>query len=231
MSCIKDDKFYDRMKDIILYKTINGEFKTFSELPKTEGNKVYYVSSTDVQAQYIKLFKDNGLDAVILEHNIDTHYITYLEYKEQDIKFVRIDSETDEALKSDEGDKTAEADSEKVIEIFKNSLSEDKLEIKAQALKTADTPAIITINEYQRRLNDMNKMYGNMFGGMNDKAQETLIINTANSIIGKLTEFDEEKQKLICRQIYDLAVISQRRLSADELEKFVADSVKLMSLM
>ena len=229
--CIKDDKFYDRMKDIILYKTINGEFKTFSELPKTEGNKVYYVSSTDVQAQYIKLFKDNGLDAVILEHNIDTHYITYLEYKEQDIKFVRIDSETDEALKSDEDDKADETDSEKIVEIFKTALSDDKIEIKAQALKTADTPAIITINEYQRRLNDMNRMYGNMFGGMDEKAKETLIVNTANSIVARLTGFDEEKQKLICRHIYDLAAISQRRLSAEELEAFIASSVKVMNLL
>ena len=229
--CIKDDKFYDRMKDIILYKTINGEFKTFSELPKTEGNKVYYVSSTDVQAQYIKLFKDNGLDAVILEHNIDTHYITYLEYKEQDIKFVRIDSETDEALKSDEDDKSDETDSEKIVEIFKTALSDDKIEIKAQALKTADTPAIITINEYQRRLNDMNRMYGNMFGGMDEKAKETLIVNTANSIVARLTGFDEEKQKLICRHIYDLAAISQRRLSAEELEAFIASSVKVMNLL
>ena len=217
--CIKDDKFYDRMKDIILYKTINGEFKTFSELPKTAGNKVYYVSSTDVQAQYIKLFKDNGLDAVILEHNIDTHYITYLEYKEKDIRFVRIDSETDEALKSDDNDKSDAAD------------NDDKIEIKAQALKTTDTPAMITIDEYQRRLNDMNKMYGNMFGAMNDKAKETLIVNTANSVIGKLTELDEEKQKLICRHIYDLAIISQRRLSAAELEAFIANSVKVMDLI
>ncbi len=229
--CIKDDKFYDRMKDIILYKTINGEFKTFSELPKTAGNKVYYVSSTDVQAQYIKLFKDNGLDAVILEHNIDTHYITYLEYKEKDIRFVRIDSETDEALKSDDNDKSDAADNEKIIEIFKNALSDDKIEIKAQALKTTDTPAMITIDEYQRRLNDMNKMYGNMFGAMNDKAKETLIVNTANSVIGKLTELDEEKQKLICRHIYDLAIISQRRLSAAELEAFIANSVKVMDLI
>ena len=100
--CIKDDKFYDRMKDIILFKTVNDEFKTFSELPKTEDNKVYYVSDMNAQAQYVKIFKDNGIDAIILEHNIDTHFVTYLEYKESEIKFVRIDSEVDEALKSDE---------------------------------------------------------------------------------------------------------------------------------
>ena len=228
--CIKDDKFYERMKDIILYKTIGGEFKTFGELPKI-GDKVYYVSSTDVQAQYIKLFKDNGLDAVILEHNIDTHFVTYLEYKEQDLKFVRIDSEIDEVLKSDDAGKTEAPDSEKLITLFKDALGMEKLEIKTQALKNADMPAVITINEYQRRINDMNRIYGNMFGNSNEKAQETLIINTSNPTVAKLEEFDEDKQRLICRHIYDLAALSQRRLSAAELEGFVARSVEVMGLL
>ena len=229
--CIKDEKFYDKMKDIILYKTVNDEFKTFSELPKTEDNKVYYVSDMNAQAQYVKIFKDNGIDAVILEHNIDTHFVTYLEYKESDIKFVRIDSEVDEALKSDEDSTETETDSEKLIEIFKNALGTDKLEIKTQSLKTEGTPAIITINEYQRRINDMNKLYGDMFGANNDKAQETLIINTANNIIKKLDNFDEEKQGLICRHIYDLAVLSQRKLSAAELEGFITRSINVMELI
>ncbi|MBQ8134041.1 MAG: molecular chaperone HtpG [Clostridia bacterium] len=229
--CIKDEKFYDKMKDIILYKTVNDEFKTFSELPKTEDNKVYYVSDMNAQAQYVKIFKDNSIDAVILEHNIDTHFVTYLEYKESDIKFVRIDSEVDEALKSDEDSTETETDSEKLVEIFKNALGTDKLEIKTQSLKTEGTPAIITINEYQRRINDMNKLYGDMFGANNDKAQETLIINTANSIIKKLDNFDEEKQGLICRHIYDLAVLSQRKLSAAELEGFITRSVNVMELI
>ena len=231
--CIKDDKFYDRMKDIILYKTINGEFKTFGELPKLKDNKVYYVSSTDVQAQYIKLFKDNDLDAIILEHNIDTHFVTYLEYKEQDIKFVRIDSEIEEVLGTDdkEGENKDEPDNDKLIELFKNALGMEKLGIKAQPLKTTGTPAIITINEYQRRINDMNRIYGNIFGDNNDKAQETLIINTANPIVEKLGSFEEDQQKLICRHIYDLAAISQRRLSAAELEGFIARSVEVMGLL
>ncbi len=229
--CIKDEKFYDKMKDTILYKTVNDEFKTFSELPKTEDNKVYYVSDMNAQAQYVKIFKDNGIDAVILEHNIDTHFVTYLEYKESDIKFVRIDSEVDEALKSDEDSTETETDSEKLIEIFKNALGTDKLEIKTQSLKTEGTPAIITINQYQRRINDMNKLYGDMFGANNDKAQETLIINTANNIIKKLDNFDEEKQGLICRHIYDLAVLSQRKLSAAELEGFITRSVDVMELI
>ncbi len=228
--CIKDEKFYERMKDIILYKTINDQFITFSDLPKISDNKVYYVSDTNVQAQYIKIFKDNGLDAIILEHNIDTHYVTFLEYKEQDIKFVRIDSDIDDALKTDD-EKDGEIDEEKITGIFRDALGSDATEIKAQALKTDKTPAIITINEYQRRINDMNKLYGNMFGDSNEKAKETLIINTANDIVRKLDEFDHDKQVLICKHIYDLAVIGQRRLSAAELEGFIARSVEVMELI
>ena len=107
----------------------------------------------------------------------------------------------------------------------------EKLEIKTQALKNADMPAVITINEYQRRINDMNRIYGNMFGDSNEKAQETLIVNTANPTVAKLDSFDEDKQRLICRHIYDLAALSQRRLSAAELEGFVARSVEVMELL
>lgn len=226
--CIKDEKFYDRVKDIILYKSINGDFKTFSELPKQD-NKVYYASSTDVQAQYIKMFKDNGLDAVILEHNIDTHFVTFLEYKESDTKFVRIDSEVGEALKSDEKKEANENDN-KIAEIFKNALGMDKLTIRTEALKTADTPAILTINEYERRVSDMQRIYGNMFGEVGN-VSETLIVNTNNAIVKKLEGLEEDKQGLLCRHIFDLALMSQRRLTAAELEGFISRSVKVMELL
>ena len=227
--CIKDEKFYDRMKDIILYKTTTNEFRTFSVIPKTDDNKVYYVSDMNAQAQYIKIFKDNGIDAIILEHNIDTHFVTFLEYKESGTRFVRIDSDVDEALKSDSND--TEINDENIIGLFKQALGMDQLEIKTQALKTEGTPAIITINEYQRRINDMNRIYGDMFGANNDKAKETLIINTANPIVKRLEELDDDKKNLLCRHIYDLAVISQRKLTAAELEGFISRSVEVMDLI
>ncbi len=225
--CIKDEKFYERVKDIMLYKTINEEYKTFAELPK-QGDKVYYVSSMDVQAQYVKMFKDNGLDAVILEHNIDTHFVSFLEYKETDTKFVRIDSEIGDALKSDTSE-TVENNDE-IIKIFKDALSMEKLTVQAQSLKTADTPAIITINEYERRMNDINKIYGSMFGAA-APVSETLIINTQNSIVKKLPSLDSEKQTLLCKHIYDLAVISQRKLTADELDGFIERSVQVLGFI
>lgn len=225
--CIKDEKFYDRVKDIMLFKTINDEYKTFAELPK-QGDKVYYVSSMDVQAQYVKMFKDNGLDAVILEHNIDTHFVSFLEYKENDTKFVRIDSEIGDALKSDSTD--TDENHDEIITIFKNALGIDKLTVTAQSLKTADTPAIITINEYERRMSDINRIYGNMFGTAGS-ASETLIINTQNEIIKKIPSLDTEKQTLLCKHIYDLAIISQRKLTADELDNFIARSVQVLNFI
>ena len=223
--CIKEEKFYDRVKDIMLYKSINGDYKTFAELPK-QGNKVYYVSSMDEQSQYVKMFKDNGLDAIILEHNIDAHFVSFLEYKETDTKFVRIDSEIGEALKTEGSDVINET----VVEIFKRSLNKENLTITAQALKTADTPAIITINEYERRMSDISKIYGNMFGNAGP-ASETLIVNTDNSVVKKLPALDSEKQELLCKHIYDLALISQRKLTAEELDGFISRSVEVLGFI
>ena len=223
--CIKDEKFYERVKDILLFKSINGEYKTFSELPK-QNDKVYYVSNTDVQGQYIRLFKDNGLDAVILEHNIDAHFVTFLEYMESGTKFVRIDSEVGEALKSED----KKENDEELVGFFKEALNREQLEIKTENLKTENTPAILTINEYERRMSDISKIYGNMFGEVKH-VSETLIVNSANSIVKKLKELDKDKRELICRHIFDLALMSQRKLTAEEMEGLVSRSVEVMGLI
>ncbi len=229
--CIKDEKFYERMKDIILYKSIGGEFLTLSTLPKSADNKVYYVSDMSLQAQYVKIFQDNGLDAVILEHNIDTHFVTFLEYKETDIKFVRIDSEIGEALQGTPPEEEDDDSKKALEELFREALGMEGLEIKVQALKGTDTPAIININEYQRRINDMNRLYGNMFGPEDSKLQETLIVNSASEIVKKLRDMEAEDRNLLCRHIYDLAAIGQRRLSAEEMKGFITRSVKVMELI
>lgn len=225
--CIKDEKFYDRVRNIILYKDLKGEFRTFDELPK-QGNKIYYSSGTDEQAQYIKMFRDNDLDAVILEHNIDTHFMTFIEYKEKDTKFVRIDAEIGDALKS--GEQGSSDENDKLIELFKTAIGNSKLTVKAEALRSKDTPAVLTIDEYQRRMSDINRIFGETFAGVG-KPGETLILNTSNSMIQRLEEFDEEKRGLICRHIFDLAVISQRKLTAAEMEGFISRSVKVMELL
>ncbi len=225
--CIKDEKFYDRVKDIILFKTISGEYKTFADCPK-QGDKIFYVTDESVQAKYIDMFKDNGLDAVILSHTIDTHFISFLEYKESGTKLVRIDSELGDALKSDE-EANAESD-DKIKEIFKAALENDKLEIKTESLKAKNTPAILLQNEYMRRMTDMNKLYGGLFGGSPD-IKETLVVNTANDIIKSLPSMSEDNRTLVCKHILDLAVISQRKLTADELKDFIARSVEILEII
>lgn len=225
--CIKDEKFYEKVKDIILFKTISGEYKTFADCPKQD-NKIFYVTDENVQAQYIDMFKANDLDAVLLTHTIDTHFISFLEYKESGTKLVRIDSELGDALKSDEV--SDDESNNKLKEIFKTALENDKLEIQTEGLKAKETPAILLQNEYMRRMNDMNKLYGGLFGGSPD-INKTLVVNTSNDIIKKLPTLSEENQKLVCKHILDLATISQRQLNADELKEFVARSVEILGIV
>lgn len=225
--CIKDEKFYDRVKDIILFKTISGKYKTFADCPK-QGDKIFYVTDESIQAQYIDMFKANGLDAVLLTHTIDTHFISFLEYKENGTKLVRIDSELGDALKSDENSDTES--NEELKEIFKKALGKEKLEIQTESLKTKETPAILLQNEYMRRMTDMNKLYGGIFGGSPD-ISETLIINTANDIIKSLPTLSEENRTLVCKHILDLATISQRKLTANELKDFVARSIEILGII
>lgn len=225
--CIKDEKFYERVKSILLFKNLNDEYKTFEELPKQD-NKIYYVSSTELQGQYIKIFKENGLDAVILEHNIDAHFVTFMEAMEQGTKFVRIDSEVGDALKA-ESEENADS-GEKLAELFKEALGMEKLTVKAENLKSEDVPAILTINEYERRMNDISKIYGNIFG-QTGPASETLIVNSTNKIVKKLFDIEESKRNLLCRHIFDLALISQRKLTTAEMEGFISRSVQVMDLI
>ena len=152
--CLKDEKFYDRMKDILLFKTIDGEYKTLEEYPKAEGNKIYYVTDENLQAQYISMFKENGLTAAVLTHAIDPHFISLLEYKNpEEMKFLRIDADLGEALKvsqpeaeSEDAKKAQEEENNKLIECVKACLPDEKLEYKVESLKATETPAVILLS-------------------------------------------------------------------------------------
>ncbi|MDE7082681.1 MAG: molecular chaperone HtpG [Clostridia bacterium] len=235
--CIKDNDFYDKVKDIIIYKDLNGKFLNFNELlgvkeepeadnkeEKKEESKpttVYYVSDENQQAQYIRLFKDEGLNAIFCDNFIDPHFLSYLEYKTPDkIKFTRIDADIDGALKSGDG-----AEDSVIIDIFKNTLGDDKLTVKTEKLKNAEVPAVIVVDEYMRRYTEMGQFYGMSGSDLN----KTLIINTASPIVEKLKELNEEKQKFVAGYIYSLALASFKKLSPDELAKFQKDSITLLS--
>ncbi len=235
--CIKDNDFYDKVKDIIIYKDLNGNFLNFNELlgvkeePETENKEeknedakpttVYYVSDENQQAQYIKLFKDEGLNAILCDNFIDPHFLSYLEYKTPDkIKFMRIDADVDGALKSEDG-----AEDSIIIDIFKNALGDDKLTIKTEKLKNDGVPAIIVMDEYMRRYTEMGQVYGMS----SDELNKTIIINTANAIVQKLKELDDEKQKFVAGYIYSLALASFKKLTPEELDKLQKDSLTLLN--
>ncbi len=234
--CIKDNDFYEKVKDIIIYKDINGKFTSISELlpaeeeakegetkeenKETKPKTIYYVSDEQQQARYIKLFKDEGLTAICCDNFIDPHFLSFIEYKAPDkIKFTRIDSDIDGALKAqDSGEDSVIAD------IFKNALNNDKLTVKTEKLKNADVPAVIVVDEYMRRYSEMGQYYGMSEGELN----KTIVVNTACPVIEKIKELDEEKQKFVANYVYSLALASFKKLTPEELEKFLKDNMKLL---
>lgn len=234
--CLKDEKFYDRMKDILLFKTIDGEYKTLEEYPKAEGNKIYYVTDENLQAQYISMFKENGLTAAVLTHAIDPHFISLLEYKNpEEMKFLRIDADLGEALKvsqpeaeSEDAKKAQEEENNKLIECVKACLPDEKLEYKVESLKATETPAVILLSEYARRIQDMNKVLGESFA---PEGQVTLVLNSENEIVKKIPSLTEENRKLVCEHIYDIALMAHKPLSAQQMSKFIARNVKLLELL
>ena len=243
--CIKDDDFYQRVKDIIIYKDINGEYKNINEflgLPaedeksdevgesaekeekkeekKSEPSTIYYVSDEQQQAQYIKMFKDAGLNAIICDNFIDPHFVSYLEYKMPDkLKFMRIDADIAGALKEQDS-----ADDSVLIDIFKNAIGDDKLTIKTQALKNTAVPAVINVDEYMRRYSEMGAFYGMSDGDV----AKTMIINTANPVISKIKELDDEKQKFVAGYVYSLALLSFKKLTPEEFDKFMNENMTLL---
>jgi len=238
--CIKDNDFYEKIKDVIIYKDVNGKYLSLAELlpeekpaesenaenkdgDKKEESKpktVYYVSDEEQQAQYIKLFKDQGLNAILCDNFIDPHFLSFLEYKTPGkIKFVRIDADVDGALK--DGDSTEDS---VLADIFKNAISDDKISVKFEKLKNGDVPAVIVVDEYMRRYSEMGKYYGMSDGELN----KTLIVNLSCPVVAKLKELDEERQKFVAGYIYSLALASFKKLSPEELDKFQKDSLKLL---
>ena len=220
--CIRDDGFYDRVKDILLLKTTDGDYKTLTEYPHGENQRIYYVSDENVQAQYINLFREQGQTAAVLSHVVDNHFISFLEYKEKDLKFARIDSEIGDAIKSGEAGEGADS----IVEAFKKALGDEKVTVKAERLKNASTPAVMLLDEYARRMQEMTRMYGNSFGG--PAPETTVVLNLENPVVQAVPSMPEERAKLVCAQIVDLAKLTHRQLTADELSAFVARSVELL---
>ena len=213
-----------------------AEDATDTEEEKDDRKVVYYVTDKVLQGQYIKLFKEQNMQAVILDHNIDTSFISQLEQRNEHYKFIRIDADLTESLKDETSEEDLKAETDALTEVFKKALNNDKLTIKVEKLKNENISSIITLSEEGRRMQDMMKMYAmNGMGGMDMNmfaADQTLTLNANNALVKYIFENkDSEYVPMFCEQLYDLAVIANQQLSVDAMTKFVERSNKIMMLL
>ena len=258
--CLKDDKFCEKMNDYILFKNLDDKYLTMGELIKPvekdetqeesveeeteaagkeetenkEQQTIYYVTDRQQQSQYINMFKEAGMDAVILEHNIDQPFVQQLEGKNEQVRFLRIDADLTENLKEEVSEEELKDITENLAETFKKALNNDKLEVKVEKLKNASVSSMITMSEDSRRMQDMMKMYSmqgmdmSMFGG----AGETLVLNANNDLVKYIVENkDSEHVPMMCQQLYDLAVIANKPLTPEKMTQFIARSNEIMMLL
>ncbi len=237
--CLKDEKFNEKMEKAMIFRNLEGKYislEDYLEAAKEKHeNKVFYVSDEQTQAQYIEMFKKEGMDAVFLTHNIDNPYITSLEAKNDKVKFLRIDSDISENLKGEElAEDKAKEYNDKLTEIFKKALGKDKLKLEARSLKDETVSSMLIQSEQERRMADMMKLYS--FGGMSPMdfgaEAETLILNVNNKLVKYVLDNpDGENTNTICAQLYDLAVLANRPLTAEELTGFVKRSNEILNMM
>ena len=209
---------------------------TSADSEKDERKVIYYVTDKVQQGQYIKLFKEQNMQAVILDHNIDTSFITQLEQRNEKYKFMRIDADVTESLKDETSAEDLKAETDALTEVFKKALNNDKLTVKVEKLKNENISSIITLSEEGRRMQDMMKMYAmNGMGGMDMNmfaADQTLTLNANNELVKYIFEHkDSENVPMFCEQLYDLAMLSNQPLSVDAMSKFVERSNKIMMLL
>ena len=240
--CLKDPKFEEKMRDYIIFKNLYGKYITLSDYNKdfeaTKDNKkiVYYVTDEQQQSQYINMFKDAKMDAVILKHNIDQPFVTSLEQRDETIKFQRIDSDVTDSFKAE----TSEADEEEMkkeaealTKLFRKVLNEEKLDVKVEKLKNENVSSMVTLSEESRRMQDMMKMYnmGNMDPSMFG-TPETLVLNSNNKLVQYVFKNKESDDvNIVCEQLYDLAMISNKPLQPEKMTKFIERSNKILTMM
>ncbi|WP_294898182.1 molecular chaperone HtpG [uncultured Eubacterium sp.] len=256
--CLKDEKFCDRMNDYILFKDINDKYMTLPELLKEKEEKeaeakdenaeekaddadaqkdtretIYYVTDKNQQGQYIRMFKESGMNAVILDHNIDTSFITQLEQRNQNYKFMRIDADVTDALKEEVSEEEMKSALDTLTETFRTALGKENLDVKVEKLKDASISSMITLSEEGRRMQDMMKMYNmygmdpSMFGG-----NETLILNVNNKLVQYILDHkDGEHVPMFCKQLYDLAMLSNQPLTPEAMTAFINRSNEVMMIL
>lgn len=237
--CLKDEKMYDRVKEILIFKTTNDDYVTLKEYlernKEKHENKVYYVNDEKNQSQYINMFKEHDMEAVILSTMIDSHFISFLEMKEHSIKFNRIDAEITDNMKEEKDEASEEAikkEEEVLGKLFKEVTSDSTLTVKIEKLKSSNTPAIMLLSEQSRRMQEMSRMFGGM-QGMNFPTETTLVLNRANNLVQWIYDHQEEASSkddlnLVVSHIYDLALMSHKGLDAEGMTKFIQRSNMLL---
>ena len=234
-ACLRDRKFYDRVKDSLLLHITDGRFLTLPEYlesaKETNENKVYYTTDKNLQAQYISMLNAQNIDVILMERMIDTQFATVLEAYNSDVKFCRVDADIADAVKSGE----SSDENESITSLFKKACGNDNLNVTFSALKDEKIPAILNISEESRRMEEMMKLYGMAESGdVSYPVDMSLIVNTSSSLIKKLGEYAEtssEKAEKIASHIYKLALLSQRKLSAEEMKDFLSGSFEILELI
>jgi molecular chaperone HtpG len=238
--CIREQKFYDRVKDSIIFKTTNGDYVTLKDYlernKEKHENKVFYVTDERQQAQYIKLFRDHGMEAILLVTMIDNHFIQFLEMKESSVKYSRIDADLSDSLKDMDAEKDGNGKDvqEQLEKLFKVTLGSEQLKIQVESLKTASVPGMILLSEQSRRMQEMSRQFGGMDMAHMFPREETLVLNRNNGLIQTLLRLKDssdrtEDTKLICEQVYDLAMMSHRQLEPEAMTRFIERSNQILT--
>ena len=234
--CLREEKFYDRVKDILIFKSTKGGYTTLKEYLENNKdkheNKVFYVSDENQQAQYIKLFNENGMEAVILTNMIDNHFMSLLESKGSGLQFNRIDADISESMKQ-ENTGIPEDQISYLENLFKETINNEKLKIQVEALKNETIPAVVLLSEQSRRMQEMSKMFGGMDMGHMFPKEQTLVLNSSNKLVKALLDLkekDERKEdvKLVSEHIYDLAMMSHQTLEPEAMAKFIQRSNEIL---
>jgi len=242
--CMRESKFYERVKDIIIFKTTKGDYvtlKDYLERNKSKHeNKVFYVTDEKQQAQYVRMFNDLDMEAVILDNLLDNHFVQFLEINEKGVSFCRVDSDISESLKDKDSMKADEEELKKEQEalegLFKDAVGNKDLKVKVESLKTTAIPGIITLSEHSRRLHDLSRFYSPSDMGDMFPTEETLVLNINNSLIKgilKMKDREDKKEdvKIICQQIYDLAMLSHKQLEKENMTRFIERSNRILERM
>ncbi len=235
-ACIRDRKFYERVKGSLLLALTDGTYVTLDQYLENAKEKhegvIYYATDKALQAQYISMFSDQGMSVAVFDKTLDTQFMSALESYRDDVKFKRIDSDVADALKGD-GEITEQPE---LGELFKSVSGREHLAISFQPLKSASVPALLNVSEESMRMAEMMRMYAMSSGAgpMEYPLEYTLVLNTASPLYGKLLSLlttDPDKARLLASQIWTLSLLAHRKLSADEMEDFLSKSFSLLELL